>query len=58
MDLQKELLINSEPYSDALVYKLAERNGLDVEMFKEDRRSDLAEKKCFVAISEWSMRWM
>lgn len=44
MDLQKELLINSEPYSDALVYKLAERNGLDVEMFKEDRRSDLAEK--------------
>ncbi|GAA3197533.1 DsbA family protein [Lentilactobacillus kefiri] len=48
MDLQKELLINEEPYTDDLVYKLAERNGLDIEMFKDDRRSDLAEKmfKC------------
>ena len=44
MDLQKELLVNEEPYTDDLVYKLAERNGLDVDMFKEDRRSDLAEK--------------
>lgn len=44
MDLQKELLVNEEPYTDELVYKLAEPNGLDLDMFKEDRRSQLAEK--------------
>ncbi len=43
MDLQRELLLNHQTYSDELVYWLAENNGLDCEMFREDRRSELAE---------------
>lgn len=44
MDLQRELLINAEDYSDDLVLGLAEQNGLDCDMFREDRRSQLAKK--------------
>lgn len=48
MDLQRELLLNNREYNDELVYQLAENNGLDCEMFEEDRRSELAENmfKC------------
>lgn len=43
MDLQHEMLVNHQTYNNQLVYKLAENNGLDCEMFKENRRSELAE---------------
>lgn len=46
MDLQHEILDHNEDYRDELVFELAEKNGLDCDMFREDRRSELA-KKCF-----------
>ncbi|KRL20422.1 DsbA family protein [Lentilactobacillus kisonensis] len=44
MDLQHEILDNAEDYCDDLVLELAEKNGLDCDMFREDRRSNLAKK--------------
>lgn len=44
MDLQHEILDNSADYCDDLALELAKKNGLDCDMFREDRRSSLAEK--------------
>ncbi|UQS86424.1 DsbA family protein [Nicoliella spurrieriana] len=40
--IQKELLHNNIIYSKQIAFKVAEEAGLDLEMFEEDRRSDLA----------------
>ncbi|MBW1605400.1 DsbA family protein [Lactobacillus sp. Sy-1] len=40
--LQEELIHKKQTYSKAVAFKVAEKAGLDLEMFEEDRRSDLA----------------
>lgn len=46
MASQTALIEKQLPYSDQLIKQIAEQIGLDLEMFVEDRRSDLAHK-CF-----------
>lgn len=42
--IQDKLLTEGYVYSDEMAIAIAEKCGLDVEMFKEDRRSNLAKK--------------
>ncbi|MCL0312432.1 DsbA family protein [Apilactobacillus sp. TMW 2.2459] len=45
MYLQEELLFNNRTYSNNLVFSIAEKAKIDLEMFKEDRISELAKKE-------------
>ncbi|PWG00621.1 DsbA family protein [Levilactobacillus bambusae] len=44
MALQDQIMNNTQPYSEELAVSVANQVGLDLDMFKEDRRSDLAKR--------------
>ncbi|KRM68620.1 hypothetical protein FD06_GL000937 [Apilactobacillus ozensis DSM 23829 = JCM 17196] len=45
MYLQEELLFNNKQYSEELIFSIAEKAKLDLEMFREDRVSKLAKRE-------------